>query len=105
MVETEDTGRQKATKGASHGSHDDVERQAEGKLGAAVPAGQVVRNTRHHARLEDTEQEADTGGLVEVVHEGGAKRDDAEAERDSRDEPTGTNPLAHDVGRNLEQDV
>ncbi len=39
------------------------------------------------------------------MDKGGADRDDAETERNGRDEPAGPDPLAHDVGGNLEQNV
>ena len=43
--------------------------------------------------------------MSKVVHEGRGQRDDAEAEGDGRDEPAWPNPLAHDVGRDFEDNV
>jgi hypothetical protein len=39
------------------------------------------------------------------VDERGAERGDAEAERDDGDEPAGPDPLAGDVGGDLEEDI
>lgn len=101
----EDGAGEQAAERTGKWRHDDEEREAEGQLGAAVPARQVVGGAGHHARLEDAEDEAHAAGGRQVVHEGGPYRGDAEAERQQRDEPPGAYPLAGDGRGDLKDDV
>lgn len=103
--ELQDAGGQETAERAGERGHDDVEGQSEGQLAPPVPPGQVVRDARQHAGLEDAEQEADAGSAVDVGDESGADGADAEPERDGGDEPAGADPLAGHVGGDLEDDV
>jgi len=103
--ELEDPGGEKTAKGTRERSHDDVKRQSEGQLAAPVPAGEVVRYSGHHSCLEHAEEEADTRGRVDIVHECCADGADAESEGDARDEPAWTDNFTDHVRGNFEEDV
>lgn len=105
VVERQDGRGEQTAKGTGHGRHDDEEGQAEGELGAAVEAGEVVADSGEHAGLEHAEEEAHAGGLGKVVDKGRGQRDGAEAERDAGEPPSGAKVLAGDVGGDLKDDV
>ena len=105
MVQSQNAGRQKATKGTGHGRHDNVQRQAESKFSAAVPPRQVVGNAGHQAGFKHSENEADTSALSKVVDEAHGDGSNAETERERREDPAGSEPLAQNVGGDLEDDI
>lgn len=104
-LELEDAGGEETTEGTGHGSHDDVETETEGELGTAVPSREIVGDAGKHTSLESTEEEANTGGLGEVVDESHGDGKTTEAEGDGGDEPAGAKVLAADVGWDLENNV
>lgn len=105
VVQREDGRGEQPAECAGQGRHDHVQRQAEGELGALVPAGEVVGNAGQHAGLEDAEEEADAADGGAGLAEGGGDGDDAEGEGGGGEEPAGADPLAEDGGGDLEEDV
>lgn len=81
------------------------QRQAKSQLAATVPSREIVGDARQHSGFKSTQQEAHTGGAVDVVDKSSANRANAKAERDGRDEPTGANPLAAHVGGKLKDNI
>lgn len=104
-VELEDARGQETPKGTGDGGHDEVEGQSEDHLTASVPPRHVIRNTRHHAGLEDSKQESHRAYLAEGVDESGANRANPKQQSDDGDEPAGADPLARQVGRDLKDDI
>lgn len=69
LIKRENRRRQKTTKGPRKGSHDNVERQSKGKLGATVPPRHVVRDPGKHTRLKDAQHKTDAADLRGVIDE------------------------------------
>ncbi len=96
---------EKTAKSAGQWSCDNVEGQAESELASAIPTRQVVSNSWQHSRFEYSQQEANCGGVGNVVCKGHTNRDDAETEGNRWDVPTRTDDLAEHVGGEFEQNI
>jgi hypothetical protein len=96
---------QKTAESARQWRHNDIQRETETELRASVPSAHVVRNTRHHTRLEHAKQETDTAGLRLGLNDASKDRAESEAESGQRDEPARAHPLAEHSRWNFEHDV
>lgn len=104
-VQLQDSRRQQPTKGSSKGGSNDVKSESPGQFASSIPSGEVVGDTRKHTRLEDAEDESDSTHLAEGVDVASGNRTETESQRDTRDEPSRTNPFAGHVCWDFTDDV
>lgn len=98
-------GGQETTKSTGDGSSRDVNTDAEQELVALVEAAQEEGHTRHGTTLKDTQERTGDHEASEILDEGGAQRDEAEAADEKWEVETRSDGLEEDVAGHLDEQV